>query len=75
MCGIVGLFLKDSNLQPELGSLLSTMLISMTERGPDSAGIAIYNSVKADEIKVKREEQIIDINTLSVSVTNTINVK
>ena len=52
MCGIVGLFLKDSNLQPELGSLLSTMLITMTERGPDSAGIAIYNSVKADEIKL-----------------------
>ena len=52
MCGIVGLFLKDSNLQPELGSLLSTMLITMTERGPDSAGIAIYNSVKDDEIKI-----------------------
>ena len=52
MCGIVGLFLKDSNLQPELGSLLSTMLITMTERGPDSAGIAIYNSVKDDKIKI-----------------------
>ena len=42
MCGIVGLFLKDEGLAPELGRLLSTMLVTMTERGPDSAGIAIY---------------------------------
>ncbi|NRG17765.1 glutamine amidotransferase family protein [Rhizobiales bacterium] len=44
MCGIVGLFLKDRSLQPELGSLLSDMLVTMTERGPDSAGIAIYGA-------------------------------
>ena len=42
MCGIVGLFLKDANLEPELGRLLSDMLVTMTDRGPDSAGIAIY---------------------------------
>ena len=42
MCGIVGLFLKDANLQPSLGRLLSDMLVTMTDRGPDSAGIAIY---------------------------------
>ncbi len=44
MCGIVGLFLKDARLQPELGTLLSQMLITMTDRGPDSAGIAIYGA-------------------------------
>ena len=38
MCGIVGLFLKNPALQPELGRHLQTMLIGMTERGPDSAG-------------------------------------
>jgi amidophosphoribosyltransferase len=43
MCGIVGLFLKDQALEPHLGELLTTMLITMTDRGPDSAGIAIYN--------------------------------
>lgn len=43
MCGIVGLFLKNPALQPKLGSHLSTMLIEMTERGPDSAGIAVYH--------------------------------
>jgi glutamate synthase domain-containing protein 1 len=42
MCGIVGLFLKDKSLEPQLGALLSEMLITMTDRGPDSAGIAIY---------------------------------
>lgn len=42
MCGIVGLFLKDISLEANLGNLLSDMLISMSDRGPDSAGIAIY---------------------------------
>ena len=42
MCGIAGLFLKDKALEPELGILLSDMLVTLTDRGPDSAGIAIY---------------------------------
>jgi len=42
MCGIVGLFLKNDALHPKLGDLLTDMLITMTDRGPDSAGIAIY---------------------------------
>ena len=42
MCGIVGLFLKDKALEPRLGDLLSDMLITLSDRGPDSAGIAIY---------------------------------
>ncbi|MFV1877978.1 MULTISPECIES: class II glutamine amidotransferase [Nioella] len=44
MCGIVGLFLKDKALEPQLGALLTEMLITMTDRGPDSAGIAIYGA-------------------------------
>jgi glutamate synthase domain-containing protein 1 len=43
MCGIVGLFLKDKSLEPKLGQMLTEMLITMTDRGPDSAGIAIYS--------------------------------
>ncbi|MFT4707789.1 MAG: glutamate synthase domain-containing protein 1 [Ascidiaceihabitans sp.] len=42
MCGIVGLFLKDPSLEPMLGDMLTDMLVTMTDRGPDSAGIAIY---------------------------------
>ncbi|PKA40065.1 glutamine amidotransferase family protein (plasmid) [Rhizobium sullae] len=52
MCGIVGLFLKDRRLEPELGRLLSEMLITMTDRGPDSAGIAIYGSIAEAKAKV-----------------------
>jgi amidophosphoribosyltransferase len=36
------LFLKDPSLEPKLGDMLTDMLITMTDRGPDSAGIAIY---------------------------------
>ena len=46
MCGIVGLFLKDPKLEPKLGEMLTEMLITMTDRGPDSAGIAIYSGAK-----------------------------
>ncbi len=42
MCGIVGLFIKNPKLEKSLGSLLAPMLVEMTERGPDSAGIAVY---------------------------------
>ena len=44
MCGIVGLFLKDPTLEPMLGDMLTDMLVTMTDRGPDSAGIAIYGA-------------------------------
>ena len=44
MCGIAGLFLKKPELQPKLGALFSPMLREMSERGPDSAGIAVYRA-------------------------------
>ena len=42
MCGIAGLFLKNEGLRPELGRLTALMLHEMCDRGPDSAGFAIY---------------------------------
>ena len=42
MCGIVGLHLRDPSLEPRLGDLLSAMLGQVVERGPDSAGVAVY---------------------------------
>jgi glutamate synthase domain-containing protein 1 len=42
MCGIVGLHVKNPDLQPRLGELMTLMLEAMTTRGPDSAGIAVY---------------------------------
>ncbi|MEM9577843.1 MAG: glutamine amidotransferase family protein [Pseudomonadota bacterium] len=52
MCGIVGLFLKDKSLEPELGNMLTDMLITMTDRGPDSAGIAIYGEEAGGRMKL-----------------------
>ena len=43
MCGIVGLFLKTETYRAELGRLTAVMLHEMRERGPDSAGFAIYD--------------------------------
>jgi amidophosphoribosyltransferase len=42
MCGIVGLFLKNPDYQVDLGLHITSMLGEMSERGPDSSGIAIY---------------------------------
>jgi methylamine---glutamate N-methyltransferase subunit A len=52
MCGIVGLFLKDKSLEPRLGAMLSDMLISLSDRGPDSAGIAIYGPASGNRTKI-----------------------
>ena len=42
MCGIVGIYLKNPELRPRLGAIFSPMLMEMSERGPDSAGVAVY---------------------------------
>ncbi|MEM8790555.1 MAG: glutamine amidotransferase family protein [Pseudomonadota bacterium] len=42
MCGIVGLFAKSPGIEAEMGAHLSAMLVTMSDRGPDSAGFAIY---------------------------------
>ena len=52
MCGIVGLFLKNEALEPELGHLLRDMLAVMGDRGPDSAGFAVYAPGSPDRIKI-----------------------
>ena len=52
MCGIVGLYLKNPKLKSKLGRMFKPMIIEMTNRGPDSAGVAIYrNPVKKAETK------------------------
>lgn len=49
MCGIVGLYLKNKTLENQLGELFTPMLIAMTDRGPDSAGFAIYGDEVTEE--------------------------
>ncbi len=51
MCGIVGLYLKTPKFESQLGELTSRMLVTMTDRGPDSAGFAVYGS-KTDGVKI-----------------------
>ena len=66
MCGIVGLFLKDPKLEPQLGAMLTDMLITMTDRGPDSAGIAIYSGAKdgLGKITVQSAQPDLDFKSL-----------
>ena len=42
MCGIAGLFSKSGSIEESLGTHLSAMLSQLADRGPDSAGVALY---------------------------------
>ena len=42
MCGIVGLFSKSTQVEERLGEHVAAMLRQMSDRGPDSAGVAVY---------------------------------
>jgi glutamate synthase domain-containing protein 1 len=76
MCGIVGLFIKDPSLQPSLGTLLTEMLITMSDRGPDSAGIAIYGQGHNDTGKITLQSQTPDADFpgLAERITETLGI-
>lgn len=42
MCGIAGLQLRTERYRDRLGELITDMLTQLAERGPDSAGVALY---------------------------------
>jgi methylamine---glutamate N-methyltransferase subunit A len=42
MCGIAGLFSKSLDVSGGLGGHLGAMLMQLSDRGPDSAGVAVY---------------------------------
>ena len=52
MCGIAGLFLKNPALEPGLGTMLAAMLGVLSDRGPDSAGFAVYGAGRPDRVKL-----------------------
>jgi methylamine---glutamate N-methyltransferase subunit A len=65
MCGIAGIFFKDKALEGKLGSLLAGMLTALSDRGPDSAGFAVYGSGTSGSIKLTlRLPNGFDIDTL-----------
>lgn len=76
MCGIVGLFLKDPRLEPKLGTLLSDMLVTMTDRGPDSAGIAIYGTPDPGRAKltVQSPDPMTDFDGLETALGVSVDV-
>ncbi|WCN09634.1 class II glutamine amidotransferase [Marinomonas mediterranea] len=68
MCGIVGLYLKNDALENKLGELFEPMLISMTDRGPDSAGFAIYGDEVQEgwlKLTLRHHEEGFDWSTLT----------
>lgn len=77
MCGIVGLFLKDKALEPKLGSMLTDMLVTMTDRGPDSAGIAIYGSDVDSKVKltIQSDDPEADFATLEKDLEQSTNAQ
>lgn len=44
MCGIAALQIRNPALRADLGALMHGMLCEIVERGPDSAGLALYGS-------------------------------
>ena len=71
MCGIVGLYAKNPELRPRLGELVSPMLVELGDRGPDSAGLAVYRRPAADggsKITVHHEDPGYDWSALQESL-------
>ena len=48
MCGIAGLYTKNTTLRAQLGEHLARMLGELSFRGPDSAGVAFYRDPAPD---------------------------
>lgn len=77
MCGIVGLYLKNDKYESQLGQLFAPMLISMTERGPDSAGFAVYGDAVDDGIKLtlRHEDENFDWAGLAKDIETNLSTK
>jgi glutamate synthase domain-containing protein 1 len=70
MCGIVGLFLKNIELERDLGRHLSAMLCVLSDRGPDSTGFALYSNRGSDAMKLTlRAAEAYDWEQLVQSLT------
>jgi len=78
MCGIVGLYLKNLDLEDQIGELFTPMLIAMTDRGPDSAGFAIYgDEVNDDWVKLtlRHPDESYDWEGLATSFKDTLGIE
>ena len=72
MCGIVGLFAKSPAVEERLGEHLGQMLVQMGDRGPDSAGIAVYRDPApsgSSKLSLFSEDPDEDWGALGVALT------
>ncbi|SFG21302.1 class II glutamine amidotransferase [Neptunomonas qingdaonensis] len=77
MCGIVGLYLKNPALESQIGELFTPMLIAMTDRGPDSAGFAIYGDEVADDwikLTLRHPEKNYDWKALAEKIQDELDI-
>ncbi|WP_286238097.1 class II glutamine amidotransferase [Neptuniibacter halophilus] len=75
MCGIVGLYLKNKALESQLGELFTPMLIAMTDRGPDSAGFAIYGDEVAEDatkLTLRHSDESYDWDQLAIALQDSL---
>ena len=73
MCGIVGLFAKSSEVEEGLGEHLAAMLAQMSDRGPDSAGVAVYRDPApsgASKLTLFSSDQLQDWEALAADLRN-----
>jgi glutamate synthase domain-containing protein 1 len=78
MCGIVGLYLKNPALESQIGELFTPMLIAMTDRGPDSAGFAIYGDEVSNgwvKLTLRHPDESYDWEGLAESFKEQFNVE
>ncbi len=75
MCGIAGLFIKDPKLQDQCGALLSDMLVILTDRGPDSAGMAIYEESPQGKITIQSKNPDEEFEGLEKELSDSSGVK
>jgi glutamate synthase domain-containing protein 1 len=71
MCGIVGLFAKSHDLERSLGEHLGAMLVQMDDRGPDSAGVAVYRDpvpAGSSKLTLQSDEPLEDWEALAAEL-------
>jgi amidophosphoribosyltransferase len=70
MCGIAGLFLKNDALQGDLGRMTGAMLRELCDRGPDSAGFAVYGGqAQGTKLCMVSRNGAIDWSTIAIFKT------
>jgi methylamine---glutamate N-methyltransferase subunit A len=78
MCGIVGIYCKSPAMEAELGRHLARMLVQMGDRGPDSAGVAVYRDPVGDgasKLSLHAPEAAIDWDEVVAELDATLGVE